>query len=209
MKNKLLKITIIVTCVALIIGVGYISLSNKYYDDVPEEIRNSARTYDCDYHTLSLNTHISFEKDDAEYDITGNILTFLTDPLVISKNGKIIGKADDSYHIVGQDDHAVIINDKFEVDIHGNFELFGNSYDLYDQNKNKVGYAEFNTFCTKGAVFNSKNEAVAVYSKTIGFNDYSVTIYDNNICSDEAMMMVIGSYVSDYHADDKTSKKGK
>lgn len=207
MKNKLLKITIIVTCVALIIGVGYVSLSNKYYDDVPEEIRNSARNYDCDYHTLSFNTHISFEKDNAEYDITGNILTFLTDPLVISKNGKIIGKADDSYHIVGQDDHAVIINDKFEVDIHGNFELFGNSYDLYDQNKNKVGYAEFNTFCTKGAVFNSKNEAVAVYSKTIGFNDYSVMIYDNNICSDEAMMMVIGSYVSDYHADEKSNNK--
>ena len=32
-------------------------------------------------------------------------------------------------------------------------------------------------------------------------NEYTVDIYDNDICSDKAMLMIIASYVSDYHAD--------
>jgi hypothetical protein len=32
-------------------------------------------------------------------------------------------------------------------------------------------------------------------------NDYTVTIYDNNICSDMSILMIVASYVSDYMAD--------
>ena len=209
-KSTIYKIiTISIISIITLVIVSYLCFYNKYAAIVPDDIKNSARTYNCDYHTISIKTHISYEKDNDEYDITGNIITFLTDPLTLSKNGKVIGKADDTYHIINQDDHSIIINDKFEVDIYGNFELLGNSYDLYDQNKNKIGYAEFNTFCTHGAVFNTNDEAVAIYSRNPLFNDYTVTIYDNDICSDDAIMMIIGSYVSDYHADEKNNNNNK
>ena len=197
-KNAIIIIGVII----LIIIIIFLCFYNKYTAMVPSEIKNSARIYYCDYHTISLKTHISYEKNNDEYDITGNIIRFFTDPLTLSKNGKVIGKADDTYHIINQDDHAIIIDGKFEVDICGNFELLGNSYDLYDQNKNKVGYAEFNAFCTHGAVLNANGDVIAIYSRMPLFNDYKVTIYDNDICSDEAIMMIIGSYVSDYHADE-------
>lgn len=174
----------------------------SHADQVPEERRNTARTYNCDYHTVSISTCISFEKDGSEYEITGNLFKVVTDPLQLSKDGTVIGKADDSYKLIGQDDHAIVINGKFEVDVYGNFELLGNSYELRDINGDKIGSASFGEMHLDGTVYDAAGEVIAEYSKLPLINDYDVTIYDNDVCSDEAILMIVASYVSDYHADE-------
>lgn len=169
---------------------------------VDEELAKTARTYECDYHTLSFNTKITFNMNGEEYSVTGDFVRILTDPLTMKDSkGNIVGTADDDYNLINQDDHAIIVNGQFEVAIHGNFEVFGESYELYDAEGNKVGYTDFNTFGTSGKIVDNNGTAVALYSKNIMFNDYSVTIYDNNICSDEAILMIVASYASDFHAD--------
>lgn len=171
-------------------------------NNISEEKRKTARTYSCDYHTVSISTCISFEKDGSEYEITGNLFKVVTDPLQLSKDGTVIGKADDSYKVIGQDDHAIVINGKFEVDVHGNFEVFGNSYELRDINGDKIGSASFGEMHLDGTVYDAAGEVIAEYSKPPLINDYDVTIYDNDVCSDEAILMIVASYVSDYHADE-------
>lgn len=194
-RTSIICTVIILIIIAIsIIGCGGIS---------KEKSNNaSSRIYYCDYHTVSFRTKISYTKDNDNYEITGNLITFLTDPLELSKNGNVIGVATDSYNIIDQDDHAIIINGEFEIDVAGNFKLLGNSYDLYDSNGNKVGSAEFNTLCTYGSIIDTDGIIVAEYNKNIFINDYTVTIYKNTMCSDEAILMIIASYVSDYHADD-------
>ena len=189
--------------VGIVLLIAVIALTGCSHGTITEEQEKTARTYDCDYHTLSVRTCISYEKDGDEYEISGDLIRFVTDPLQLKKNGEIIGKADDTYHVVGQDDHAIVINGNFEIDIQGNFEVLGNSYELYGSDKEKVGYAEFGTLCLDGAVYTVNDDVVAEYSRRPFMNDYSVTIYDNDLCSDEAILMIIASYVSDYHEDKK------
>ena len=165
------------------------------------------RSYECDYRTLSLNTHITFKEDGEEYSISGKIFTFLTDPLKLkNENGDVIGYADDSYNFITQDDHSIVVNGKFEVAVKGEFELVGEEYTLLNEKGEIVGRADFNGWCTCGAVYDKNDEVIAVYSKSPLFNDYTVTIYDNDLCSDKAILMIIASYVSDYHADNASRR---
>ena len=168
---------------------------------IKDSIKSSERVYECDYKTVSLNTSISYLKDDATYTVKGDIFHLLTDPLTLYKDDKVIGEASDAYHIIGQDDHAIIINGKFEIDVVGNIELLGENYDLYNQDGIKVGYADFNSFGTSGAIYNIHDEVIATFSKFVLFNDYTIKIYDNNLCSDNALLMIFASYMSDYKAD--------
>lgn len=192
--NKLIFFPIIVIIAILILCAKSIS------PNVPEN--KVGRTYECDYYSLSLNTHITFEEDGEEYSISGKIFTFLTDPLKLrSSNGDTVGYADDSYNLITQDDHSIVVDGKFEIAVKGEFEFVGEEYTLLNEKGEIVGRAEFNGWCTSGAIYNNNNEAIAVYSRTPLMNDYSVTIYDNDLCSDKAILMIIASYVSDYHAD--------
>lgn len=188
-------VLVVILLILFVIGTNHISYK------VPESIVSSGRIYECDYKSLNINTKITFKKDGVEHEITGRVFTLVTDPLTLTKNGKVIGKADDSYNFLNQDDHAITINGNFEVAVRGNFKVFGNSYDLFDSNNKKVGYAEFNDLCTDGAIYNAQGEAIAVYSKSWLLNDYTVKIYNNDIASDEALLMIVASYVSDYHYD--------
>lgn len=191
-----------IVCGIVIIAaiISSVAMAMEAKAPVPE----SGRTYACDYKTLSLNTDISFEMDGDTYHIKGNILRFLTDPLTMyDSNGNVFGCADDTYHIVNQDDHTVVVNGKTEVIVIGDFKLLGNRYELFGQNGEQVGTAEFDTFCLNGTIKDVKGNIVATYKKPFILNDYEVTIYDNDMCSDAGILMVVASYVSDYHADNR------
>lgn len=205
-KGKILSVVaaLIILGVPLIVAICILKSNERYYN-VPESIKDTERIYECDYHTVSLRTKITFKMDGEDYAITGNLITFFTDPLKLEKNGKTVGYASDKYHFIGQDDHVIVVDGKQEISINGNFELIGNSYELYNASGTKAGYAEFGAFCTAGAIYDSKGTIVATYSSPLLFNDYTVKIYDNDICSDKAMLMIIASYVSDYKADQRTS----
>lgn len=163
---------------------------------------NTGRVYKCDYKSLNLNTKITTVLNGTEISISGNIFTFLTDPLTVKdSNDNILGYAGDVYGIIEQDDHGIYIGETFEINMCGNFDLWGESYKLKDAEGNIVATVEFNASNTGGSIVDTAGNLVATYSSSFVANDYTVTIYDNDICSDMAILMIMASYVSDYMAD--------
>lgn len=162
----------------------------------------AGRIYKCDYKSLNLNTKITTTLDGEEIIIAGNIFTLLTDPLTVKDSkGNVLGYAGDVYGFISQDDHGIYIGKDFDINMCGNVDLWGESYKLKDAEGNIVATAEFNMSNTSGSIRDTKGNLVATYSSSLFMNDYTVTIYDNNICSDMSILMIVASYVSDYMAD--------
>jgi len=162
----------------------------------------TSRVYKCDYKSLSINTKITTTLDGEKISITGDIFRLFTDPLTVKDSkGNILGYAGDVYGIVSQDDHGIYVGGEFIVNMCGNVDLWGESYKLKDSNGNVVATAEFNASNTRGNIRDIKGNLIATYSSSFFMNDYTVTIYDNNICSDLSILMIMASYVSDYMAD--------
>ena len=69
---------------------------------------------------------------------------------------------------------------------------------------NIVGTVEFNISNTGGSIKDVNGNLIATYSSALFMNDYTVTIYDNDVCSDMSILMIVASYVSDYKADSKS-----
>lgn len=164
----------------------------------------TGRIYKCDYKSLNINTKIATTLDGEEIIIAGNIFTFLTDPLTVKDlKGNVLGYAGDAYGFISQDDHGIYIGEKFDINMCGNVDLFGESYKLKDSEGNIVATAEFNMLNTSGSIRDTEGNLVATYSSALFMNDYTVTIYNNDICSDMSILMIVASYVSDYKADNE------
>ena len=162
----------------------------------------TCRIYKCDYKTLSLNTKITTTLDGEEIIIVGNIFRLLTDPLTVKdSNGNVLGYAGDAYGFISQDDHGIYIREEFDVNMCGNVDMFGESYELKDSEGKTIATVEFNMFNTSGSIIDTEKNLIATYSSSYFMNDYTVTIYDNDICSDMSILMIMASYVSDYQAD--------
>lgn len=162
----------------------------------------NGRIYECDYKTLRLHTEISTIVDGKEVVISGNMFPLFTDPLTVKDGeGNIIGYAGDAYGVIEQDDHGIYIGDQFDINMCGNFEFLGNSYELKNEEGVVVATATFNEFNTSGTIKDTNQNLVATYFSPFLANDYTVTIYENDICSDLSILMVVASYVSDYMAD--------
>lgn len=169
---------------------------------VEESSTEISRVYECDYKSLNINTKITTILDGEEISIVGNIFRLLTDPLTVKdSDGNVLGYAGDAYGIISQDDHGIYIGEEFDVNMCGNVDLFGESYKLKDSDGNITAYIEFNMSNTSGSIIDTEGNLVATYSSLPFMNDYTVTIYDNNICSDMSVLMIVASYVSDYIAD--------
>ena len=166
------------------------------------ETEKYSRVYECDYKSLSFNTKITTVLDGEEISITGNIFTLLTDPLTVKdSDSNVLGYAGDAYGIISQDDHGIYIGEEFDINMCGNFDFFGNSYELKDIEGNVIANAKFNGSNTSGSIVDINGNIVAKYSSSLITNDYTVTIYDNDICSDMSILMIMASYVSDYMTD--------
>ena len=83
----------------------------------------------------------------------------------------------------------------------GNFEIFGQRYELKDGDGKVVATAKFNNSNTGGEIIDSSGNTVATYKSNLGMNDYTVYIYNNEVCSDLSILMIVASYVSDYMYD--------
>lgn len=167
-----------------------------------EDVKNDSRVYECDYKTLKLNTEITTIYENSEIIITGNIFRLLVDPLTAKdSNGNILGYAGDVYGFISQDDHGIYVNDEFEINMCGEIDVFGETYQIKDSKGNVIANAEFNMRNTYGIITSTNGDTIATYSSDFFMNDYDVTIYDNEICSDLAILMIFASYVSDFKAD--------
>lgn len=193
--KKILTLLITICMIISLSACGSTTISNTPVND-------NGRIYKCDYKTLNINTKITTTFNGEEISIAGNVFTFITDPLTVKDSkGNILGYAGDVYGFISQDDHGIYIGDKFDINMCGNVDLFGESYKLKNSDGIIVATAEFNMTNTHGTIKDLNNNLIAEYSSSYFMNDYTVTIYDNNICSDLAILMIVASYVSDYRAD--------
>ena len=185
--------------VAILMLVGLSACGSTSNTEVNTE---NAHVYECDYKSLNINTKITTTLDGEEISIVGNIFRLFTDPLTVKDSkGNILGYAGDVYGIISQDDHGIYIGDSFDINMCGNVDLWGESYKLKDSEGNVVGTVEFNMSNTGGTIKDANGNLIAKYSSALFMNDYTVTIYDNDVCSDMSILMIVASYVSDYMAD--------
>lgn len=169
---------------------------------IAETNTGTSRIYQCDYKSLNINTKITTIFNGEEISIVGNIFRLLTDPLTVKDSkGNILGYAGDAYGIISQDDHGIYIGEEFDVNMCGNVDLLGESYRLKDSEGNIIANVEFNMLNTIGSIKDTDGNLIATYSSVPFMNDYTVTVYDNDVCSDMSILMIVASYVSDYMAD--------
>ncbi len=190
-KNYIVYIVIILV-VAVLIGASIFMMKGI----------DGARKYDCDVHIISLNTNISVKKDGQDYSkIDGNIFRIVEDPLTMTINEQKVAYAGDAYNFINQDSHTIYLNNEFAVEMTGELSVFGNNYTLYNKEGQKIGRAYFNFLDTYGYVYDTNDNVIAKYTSALFFKDYKVFIVDNDVLSDDAILMLVASYVSDKNYD--------
>lgn len=187
----------------LVIAMGTLVGCSSYAEE--ELLNNSNATkYFCNVRMISLNTSITVTNQDTNTNvgkITGNIFTFMTDPLQFKNGDKVIGYASDKYDFLTQDDHAIVVDDSYQFTMKGNFHFLGDHYELLDRDGNTIAKVDFNFHNTKGTVYDNNGTLVALYRSGYFRKDYTVIIYDNSLFDDNALLMMFASYYSDQHAD--------
>ena len=198
-RDKLVLIECIVVVIIVICGIasGITRSKDLASDDY--------RTYECDYKSTSITqTRIETVIDGKDIIIKGSSIAKLkiTDPLgMYDADDNEIAYAGDTYGFIAQDTHGIYVNGKFEINMEGNVSLLGNVYTLKDKDGNALATIDCNSFDTKGYVTDNDGNIIASYESLYAVNDYTVKICDNDICSDEAMLLIIASYVSDVKYD--------
>lgn len=166
--------------------------------------QSEARIYICDYKTSSvLKTKIEITTPDNDIlYISGDLFNVIEDPLTMTdKDGNSVAYAGDSYNLINQNDHGIYVNDDFVYDVSGDLSVFGNNYEIKDEDGNVIGTFEVNYFNTKGELY-IDDVLVASYESVLGFNDFNIFIYPECTYDDKAVIMTLASQVSDFHADE-------
>ncbi len=196
MKRKIAWI--IVTILFLLVAVAFIASVTKTPKDIGEYTE-----YKCDVQLLSFSTKISIEKGNNKFaQVSGNILKFVTDPLTMyNLSGEKIAYAGDDYHLIAQDSHSIYVDNSVAMEMVGLVNLFGESYDIYDANGNKIAKAEFNGLNTNGELYDMNGKIIADFNSKLFFRDFTVRITNDCTLDERAVLMIFCSYYSDHAAD--------
>ena len=158
--------------------------------------------YKCDVKNIRLVTTIEIEKDNEEFAKVKGEIRLVTDPLTMyDLDDNKIAYAGDSYRFVAQDAHAIYVDGMLTCDMVGLVDWWGESYDIYDKDENKIAEASFNDFNTSGKIFDMDGNKIAEYSSNYFFNDFDVRIYEGCELDEKTVLMIFCSYYSDQHAD--------
>ena len=187
-------VCVVVVCF-LLIGVFVLSGSKKDIGPCTE--------YKCDVKNLRLSTTIEIDKEGENFaTVNGEILKFLTDSLTMyDLNKNKIAYADDSYHLISQDSHSIYVDGVFSVEMVGLVKLFGESYDIYNKDGEKVANVTFNTFNTNGKMYDTNGNLIADFNSKFFFNDFDVRISEECTLDEKTVLMIFCSYYSDQSAD--------
>lgn len=163
--------------------------------------------YQCDVKNLRLSTTIEIDKENEDFvSIKGNIFALFTDPLTMyDLEDNKIGYAGDAYHFITQDSHSIYVNDEISVEMVGLFKIFGESYDIYNKDEEKIANVTFNTFNTNGEMYDVNGNLIADFNSKLFMNDFEVRITDKCNLDEKTVLMIFCSYYSDQSADAKTS----
>ena len=159
--------------------------------------------YECNGRVITLQTKIEIEKDGVYFGkIQGNIFTAVTDPLTMyDANDNKIAHAGDTYHFINQDSHGIYIGRELIYEMVGKFEMLGQEYEIYDYDENYVGKLKFTPGNFNGKLTDTTGNIIAEYNSFFGFKDFEIKIYKNCEMDEISVLMMFGSYYSDYHYD--------
>lgn len=195
MSNKtLILIYSILIIILLLIGFGSMR-SNEISDGFTE--------YNCDVKNFNMATTIEINKGNEKFaKVKGNILTFVTDPLTMyDLEDNKLAYAGDAYHFIAQDSHAVYVDDKYTVEMVGKVDMLGETYDIYNIDKQKIAEAEFNDPNTYGTINDTDGNLIAEYTSNYAYNDFTIRISDKCNIDHKSVLMIFCSYYSDQYAD--------
>ena len=168
-------------------------------------------TVHCDVkHFLKLKTTINVDydsNDSVDGVITGDfafgLFKKVHDPLDFRDNdGKNIGGASDTYHLITQDDHTIVdYSNGVTTVMRGQIQLLGEKYLIYDAEGQYIAYLDVGVTDTFGGLYDPNGELWATYKAHFLFKDYDITIGTNAKLPRETIMLLFASYYSDHSAD--------
>lgn len=196
MKNTSIRIRLIalVVLLAIVLVLGLIMK--------PKNIDNYVQ-YDCDVKNFRLSTDIHISSNDSKIgNVSGNIFRFVEDPLTMKdSDGNKMAYAGDDYHFIAQDSHSIVVGDTVSAEMVGLTRLFGNAYDIYDTEGNKIAYATFNSMNTAGELYDADGKLIATYGSFVFFNDFTIKISEECEIDPTTVLMIFCSYYSDQAYD--------
>lgn len=162
-------------------------------------------------HFLRAATTIEIEKSGESYaKVQGNIWKFVVDPLTMyDTNGNKLAYAGDEYHLIAQDSHSIFVNDQLAAEMIGRVNLFGETYDIYNSDQQKIARVKVNMFNTKGKLYNADGTVVASYRSFPFCQDFDVRIGEDCEVDEKVVLMIFSSYYSDQKADSQSSNSHK
>ena len=194
--------------------VAIVVMTGVLFSSFIKKDMGSCTKYKCDVKNFRLSTTIEISKEGNNFaKVKGNILKFITDPLTMyDLNERKIAYAGDAYHFVAQDSHSIYANDESPTEMVWRFKFFGEAYDIYDENQNKIAKVTFNVFNTKGRMYDTEGNLIADYNSFFLFKDFNVRISEKCKLNEKTVLMIFCSYYSDQAADakiatNKTSSK--
>ena len=199
MKKKVIRIMTCVVVICLLIGAIVLS-------DVKKEI-GPCTEYGCDVKNLRLSTKIEINKENEDFaSVSGNIFKFITDPLTMyDLNENKIAYADDSYHFIAQDSHSIYVDGTMSIEMVGVVKFFGESYDIYNREGEKIANVTFNQFNTNGEMYDNNGNLIADFNSKLFLNDFDVRITKDCKLDEKTVLMIFCSYYSDQSADSKAA----
>lgn len=205
MSKKVIRIMTLVGAVSILL-IGAFALFENKKDIGP------CTEYKCDVKNLHLSTTIDIYKEEEAFaKVKGNIFKFVTDPLTMyDVNEKKLAYAGDEYHFIAQDSHSIFVNGKVTAEMVGRVKLFGEVYDIYNKNGEKIANVTFNTFNTNGEMHDANGNLIADFNSKLFFKDFDIRILEECPMDENTVIMIFCSYYSDQSADSaSTSSSSK
>lgn len=198
-KKNVIRIIIFIGVICLLIGAVVLSGVKKDIGPCTE--------YECDVKNLRLSTTIEINKENEDFvSVSGNVFKFITDPLTMyDLNENKTAYADDSYHFIAQDSHSIYVDGTMPIEMVGLVKFFGESYDIYNREGEKIANVTFNQFNTNGEMYDDNGKLIADFNSKLFLNDFDVRITKDCKLNEKTVLMIFCSYYSDQSADSKAT----
>lgn len=190
MKKNANRLKIYVIIIVVIIALGIIFSDSKI---------GPHTKYDCDVKNFRLSTDIEISSEGEDIcKVSGNIFRVVEDPLTMKdEDGSRLAYAGDDYHLISQDSHVIIVDSTVTAEMVGRFDLFGNTYEIYNSDGEKIAKASFNWFDTSGEMHDMDGNLIAEYNSFVLFKDFDVRISEECPIDHTTVLMIFCSYYSD------------
>lgn len=159
--------------------------------------------YQCDVKSYRRATTINIDKEGDDFaTVSGDFFKFMIDPLTMyNMSGNKTAYAGDAYHFFAQDSHSIYVNDTLSVEMVGLVRFYGEAYDIYDKDENKIASVTFNGVNTNGEMHDADGKLIADFNSKLFLNDFTVRITEDCTMDEKTVLMIFCSYYSNQHAD--------